>query len=148
MAQKTGVFPVYNMKFKVGTKGVASNSEDMKTIADMESFSMSIDGSVEEWTPMTTDGWVRRLMTGKSFSISLTGKRNIGDDGNDYVAAVAWKDGLECTTKAEVEFPNGDKLEFTAVIDVKNVGGADSTNVAPLEFDLMCDGKPKYTPAI
>lgn len=142
-----GVYPVYKIKFKVGTKGIKSQTGDMKVIKDLETFSLSIDGNVEEWTPMDTDGWVRRLMTGKGFSISLNGKRHVGDEGNDYVADVAWKDGLDCSTKAEIEFPNGSKLNFDAIIDVKNVEGADSTNVAPLEFELMGDGKPEFTQA-
>lgn len=143
-----GVFPVYNLKFKVGIKGKSSiDPADMKEIADMENFGISIDGKVESWTPMTTAGWERALMTGKAFSISLKGKRNVGDPGNDYVASTAWKDGLDCSTKGEIEFPDGSKLAFDCVIDVKNVGGGDSTNVAPLEFDLKGDGKPVYTPA-
>ncbi|WP_026887723.1 phage tail tube protein [Clostridium beijerinckii] len=139
------VFPVYKILFKIGTKGLASADADMVTISDMETFSPKIDGKVEDWTPMTTSGWARKLMTGKSFSISLKGKRNTGDPGNDYVAACAWKDGLDCTTKAQIEFPDGAKLEFNAVIDVSNPFGDDSTKVAPLEFELQGDGKPNYT---
>lgn len=144
---ETGVYPVYKTKFKVGTKGKLSTTTEMVTIADMETFSMSIDGTTEKWTPMTTDGWARALMTGKAFSISLKGKRNIGDPGNDYIAATTWKDGLDCSTKGEIEFPDGSKLAFDCVLDVKNAGGGDSTNVAPLEFDMVGDGKPVYTPA-
>jgi hypothetical protein len=142
----SGVFPVYNLKFKVGTKGRSSTEEDMKVIADMETFSISIDGTVEEWTPMDTSGWARALMTGKKFTVGLSGKRNVGDPGNDYVANTAWKDGLDCSTKGEIEFPDGAKLIFDCVINVKNVGGGDSTNVAPLEFDMQGDGKPTYIP--
>ncbi|WP_300382640.1 hypothetical protein [Clostridium sp.] len=145
----SGVFPVYNLVFKIGKKGKASTTPaDMVSIADMETFSISIDGTVEEWTPMTTNGWARALMTGKKFSIGLNGKRNVGDPGNDYVAETAWKDGLDCSTKGEILFPDGAKLEFDCVINVKNVGGGDSTNVAPLEFDMQGDGKPTYTPAV
>lgn len=144
-----GVYPVYNLIFKIGTKGKASAlPADMKEIADMETFSMSIDGNVENWTPMNTAGWARALMTGKSFSIGLNGKRNVGDEGNDYVAALAWKDGLDCSSKGEIEFPDGSKLTFDCVVNVTNTSGADSTNVAPLEFELIGDGKPVYTPAI
>lgn len=142
----SGVYPVYNIEFKVGTKGKASAAEDMKTIADMETFSMKLDGTVENWTPMTTAGWQRALMTGKKLSFTLKGKRNVGDPGNDYVAAVAWKDGLDCSTKSEIDFPDGSKLEFDSVINVTNAGGDDSTKVSPLEFELICDGKPTYTP--
>lgn len=147
MAGMTGVYPVYNIKFKIGIKGKASTDEQMATISDMESFSMSVDGTVQTWTPMTTDGWQRSLMTGKSFSVSLKGKRNVGDPGNDYIANTTFADGLDCSTKAEVEFPDGAKLAFDCVVNVTNNGGGDSTDVAPLEFDLQGDGKPVYTPA-
>ena len=40
MSSFSGVYPVYNTTFKIGTKGKTSASEDMKTIADMESFSI------------------------------------------------------------------------------------------------------------
>lgn len=142
-----GVFPVYNLVFKIGTKGKASEEADMAEIADLESFGISIEGSVENWTPMTTAGWARALMTGKSFSIDMKGKRSVGDEGNDYVADIAWKDGLDCSTKGEIEFPDGAKLAFDCVINVTNVGGGDSTNVAPLEFTMQGDGRPVYTPA-
>lgn len=141
-----GVYPVYNIGFKVGIKGTSSEDADMKIIKDMESFSFKISGKSDTWTPMDTAGWQRELMTGKSFSITLKGKRNVGDPGNDYVAAVAWKDGLDCSTKAEIDFPDGSKLQFNCAIDVTNPGGDDSTKVAPLEFDLKSDGKPTYTP--
>lgn len=143
----SGVFPVYNLIFKIGTKGKVSAEEDMVSIAQMETFSLSIDGTVEEWTTMSEAGWSNSLMTGKKFTIGLNGKRCVGDKGNDYVADIAWKDGLDCSTKGEIEFPDGSKLAFNCVINVKNIGGADSTNVAPLEFEMIGDGKPTLTPA-
>ena len=143
-----GVYPVYKNVFKIGTKGLASAlPADMVAIADIETFSPSIDGTVEEWTPMNTEGWVRALMTGKKLTVSLSGKRNEGDAGNDYVAGLAWKDGLDCSTKAEWTFPSGAKLSFNCVVNVTTPGGGDSTNVDGLEFELICDGKPTFTPA-
>ncbi len=143
-----GVFPVYGLVFKIGTKGKASKESDMEEIADMESFEISIDGGVQDWTPMTTKGWARSLMTAKKFKVSLKGKRNIGDPGNDYVAGIAWKDGLDCSTKASVDFPDGATLVYDCVLDVKSIYGGDSTSVAPLEFDMVGDGRPVYTPAV
>lgn len=149
MAFNGGVYPVYMLEFKIGKEGAASVPEtDLVTIKDLETFSMSIDGVVQDWTPMDTDGWARALMTGKKFVISLNGKRHEGDPGNDYVAETAWADGLDCSTIGQIKFPNGSSLDFKCVIDVKNVEGADSTDVAPLEFDLISDGKPEFTPAV
>lgn len=143
----TGVFPVFNNKFKVSTTGRDGEEGDMVIVKEMETFSVSMDGNVEEWTPMDEEGWIRRLMTGKGFTISLSGKRYVGDKGNDYVAACAWKTGRDCDTKAEWEFPSGAKLTFNCVVNVTAPGGGDSTNVDSLEFDLMSDGKPTYTEA-
>ncbi len=140
-----GVYPVFDLGFKIGINGRASSEEDMVIIKDMETFSPSIDGNVEEWTPMDTEGWVRRLMTGKGFAIALNGKRHVGDPGNDYIAETAWKSGLECSSKAAIEFPDGDTLEFDCIVNVTTPFGGDSTNVSGLEFELQSDGKPTYT---
>lgn len=144
----SGVFPVFNIEFKIGTVGPESTEEDMKIIKDLETFQIAIDGNVEEWTPMDTEGWMRRLMTGKAFGLTLNGKRNIGDPGNDYVANTAFKSGLECSSKMEVIFPDGAKLSYDCILDVKDPGSGDSTDVAALEFEALSDGKPEYTPAV
>lgn len=147
MAANTGVYPVFDNVFKIGKSGRLSETSDMVSIAEMESFSISIDGNVEEWKPMESAGWTKRMTTGKSLTISLSGKHCPSDAGNAYIAGLAWKSGTDCDTKFEWDFPNGDKLEFDAVVNVTNIGGGDSTNVAALEFDVMSHGKPTYTPA-
>lgn len=140
----SGVYPVFNNEFKIGTKGIESTPEQMVTIADLETFSVSIDNNIEEWTPMTTEGWVRRLQTGKGFSISLNGKRNIGDAGNDYVASKMFATGRDVETKFEWTMPSGLKVEFDCVLNISSAGG-DSTNVDVLEFEVMSNGKPIVT---
>lgn len=144
---KTGVYPVFENLFKIGTKGRASEEAEMAPIAEMETFSVSIDGNVEEWSPMEAEGWLRRMVTGKALTISLSGKRYIGDPGNDYVADNAWGTGTTCDTKFEWVFPSGAKLAFDCVLSVTNPGGGESRNVSGLEFDVLSHGKPVYTPA-
>lgn len=143
MAGKTNVFPVLDNKFKVGAaKGSAS------TIADMESFSVSITNGVETWTPMDTEGWQRALMTAKAITITLSGKRNIGDTGNDFVAGKMYKNGHDAEGYFEWEFPDGTAVSWdAAVFDIKNCGGGDATNVGVLEFDVISNGKPNVVPA-
>lgn len=148
MAKVTsGVYPVYDNIFKIGVKGAASTDEQMKEIADCETFSMSMDNNVEEWTPMTTEGWIRRMMTGKGFSISITGKRNVGDEGNDYIASKLFANGANAESKFEWVFADGTTVSFNCIISVTNLGSGDSTNVGPLEFEVMSNGKPTVTPA-
>ena len=139
--KKTGVFPVYENQFKIGASEGAMN-----TIADMESFSVTFDNGVEEWSPMDHEGWKRRLMTAKAISISVSGKRNVGDAGNDYVAGLAFKNGRDAEADFEWAFPDGTKVTFKdAVINVGQIGAGDSTAVGPLEFEVLSNGKPTIT---
>lgn len=148
MSTTTGVYPVYENQFKIDTTGGdGSTAANLKTIADMENFSVSIDGNVEEWKPFDQEGWTRRLLTGKSITISISGKRNIGDAGNDYVAGLALETGSEATTTLIWTFPSGAELKLKVVISVTEWEGGDSTAVAPLAFDAASDGKPTFTPA-
>ena len=142
----SGVYPVYENQFKINTKGRTTGETNLVDIADMESFSVSFDDNVEEWTPMTSEGWVRRLKTGKGITISLNGKRNVGDAGNDYIAGLAFLSGQACNSELQWNFPNGDAVLIPCVINVTSAGG-DSTNVEPLEFECLSDGKPTFTKA-
>lgn len=142
----SGVYPVFENEFKIGIKGKASTTEQMKTIADLENFSVALDNNVQEWTPMTTQGWVRRLQTGKGFSITLSGKRNVGDEGNDYVAGLMFKSGQDVNSKFEWIMPDGTSIAFDCVVNISSAGGA-STDVDVLEFEVMSDGAPTVTPA-
>lgn len=141
MANTTGVYPVYENQFKIDkTGGDGSTESNLVTIADMESFSVSIDGNIEEWKPFDQQGWTRRLLTGKSITISISGKRNVGDAGNDYIESLALKTGAAATTTLVWNFPSGAKLVIKGVVSVTEWGGGDSTAVAPLAFDFASGG--------
>ncbi|MBQ3460299.1 MAG: hypothetical protein IJH14_06480 [Solobacterium sp.] len=138
----TGVFPVHKNQFKVG-----ATAESLNTVADLETFGVAFDNGIEEWHPFESEGWVRRLMTAKSVTITFSGKRNIGDTGNDWVAGLALKNGAEATGVLEWTMVSGAKLILNGVFNVTNDGGGDSTNVGGLEFEVQSDGKPTFTPA-
>lgn len=135
MPTVSGVYPCYKNQFTIGGD----------TIADMETFGVSFDNGIEEWTPYESDGWIRRLMTAKSITISVSGKRNIGDSGNDRVAELAGANGSDAEENFFWNLPDGSSIQFdNAIINVTNIGTGDSTNAAPLEFEVMSNGKPTF----
>ena len=143
MAQ-TGVFPVYENQFKIGAEKASAT-----TIADMETFSVSFSNGVETWTPMEHKGWQRALMTAKAVTITINGKRNKGDTGNDFIAKKAFTNGRDSEGYFCWTFPDGTTVEWDmAVFDVKNMGAGDSTTVAPREIDVIRNGKPTVTPSV
>ena len=138
----SGVYPCYENQFKIGTTG----SQTLNTIADMESFSVTFEDGVEEWNPFGNEGWKSRMKTSKGMSIAVSGKRNVGDTGNDFVAGLAFKNGREAQADFEWTFPDGTVVDFSnAVVNVTALGSADSTGVAPLEFEVLSNGKPTVT---
>ncbi len=139
--KRTGVYPVYENQFEIG-----KSKENATGIADMETFSVSFDNGVEEWKPFDQEGWTRRLLTAKSVTISINGKRNVGDTGNDYVAGLAFVNGRAAEGYLGWTFPDGTLVEFEGcVFNVTNIGAGDSTTVGPLEFEALSNGKPKVT---
>lgn len=144
----TGVYPCYKNQFQVDTAASGATTPAMKSIADCETFGVSFDNGVEEWTPFDMEGWTRRLLTAKSLTISVTAKRNVGDEGNDAVSNLAFANGRDAEKDFQWTFPDGTVIKLPgAVINVTNIGAGDSTAVAPLEFEVMSNGKPEITPA-
>jgi hypothetical protein len=141
-ANSTGVNPVHELTFGVSITGRDAPSSTV--VKDAESLSISIDGNVEEWNAMDQKGWTRRLMTAKSLSVSMGGKRNYGDPGNDYVAGLAFKNGQDCNSVFYINFPNGGTLEFDCVINVTSMAG-EATAIDALEWEALSDGEPVYT---
>lgn len=141
MAVNTGVYPCYKNQFQVGTA-----KEGATPIADMETFSVKFDNGVEEWYPFNQEGWVSRLPTAKSITISVSGKRNVGDTGNDFVAGMTFKNGSDAQGYFGWTFPDGTVISWDkAVFNITNTGAGKSTEVGPLEFDVMSNGKPTVT---
>lgn len=139
MAISSGVFPCYENQFKIKV------GNEFVGIADCETFECSFDNGVEEWTPFEHQGWTRRLMTAKSVTITVSGKRNIGDTGNDYVAGLVFANGQDAQADVQWIFPDGTELTFEdAVVSVTANGGGDATNVGPLEFEIQSNGKPAF----
>lgn len=145
MATTSGVFPCYENQFQINTS--ATSTPNYVDIADCETFEVAFDNGVEEWTPFESEGWVRRLMTAKNITITVSAKRNVGDDGNNFVAGLAFQNGREAEADFQWTFKDGTVVEFTgSPINVTALGSGDSTAVAPLEFEVLSNGKPTVTP--
>lgn len=140
------VYPVHSNKFYIGKLGRLSvDPTDMVVIKGMENFKPTFESNTEKWSPMDLEGWARNAITGKGLSISLSGKRQYGDVGNDYIAGKLLSMGGDAESIFIWEFPSGSKLTFNCVISLTAAGGGDTLNTDALEFDILADGKPTFT---
>lgn len=120
--------------------------EEFVGIADLEEVSLTIENNIETWYSIEGGGWQNALMTARALTGSFSGKRCLGDAGNDYLDSLRYVNGAEAVADWQVEFPNGAKLAFNAVVGITDILGS-ATDVAPLNGDLTGKGKPVYTPA-
>lgn len=139
MAGQTGVYPCYENQFQAGGSATALSS-----IANINTFEVAFDNGVEEWNSFESKGWMDRLMTSKSITLTCSGKRTIGDKGNDYIASKTFANGRDAEGNFQWTFPDGLKVLFkNAIISVTNCGTGESTSAAALEFAVMSNGKPE-----
>lgn len=81
-------------------------------IADMTSFSVAFDNGVQEWNSFDQEGWTSRLATTKGITITASGKRNVGDAGNDFIAGLAFKNGRDLYTDFKWTFRTAPRLNL------------------------------------
>ena len=139
-----GQFAVGQCDVKVKT--ATDPSETFSSIADLEELSLTLESNTETWYSIADGGWQNALLTGKALSGSFSGKRCLGDAGNDFIEGLRYAIGKDAEADFEIDFPDGSKLEFTAVVALTDILGT-ATDVAPLSGDLTGKGKPTFTPA-
>ncbi len=115
-------------------------------IADMEEVSLSVENNIETWYSIADNGWQNALLTAKALTGSFSGKRTLGDTGNDYLDGLRLQIGKSAEADFKVVFPNDSELTFTAIVGITDVLGS-ATDVVPLSGDLTGKGKPVFTPA-
>ena len=140
------VYPVNANSIKVKAHSDSATGT-YSTIADMESAAINVDTGVETWYGLAEGGWQKALATSKALTVDMAGKRSYGDAGNDLIAGMWNTNGVNALVDVEITLPDGAKLTFTAVVQVTNIWGGDSTAVGALEFSLICDGEPEYAEA-
>ena len=140
-----GQYAIAQCSVKVKTS-TTEQTAVYSTIADLEEFNISIENNIETWYSIADDGWQNALLTAKALSGSFSGKRTLGDTGNDFIDSKRYSIGKDAEADFEIGFPNGDKLQFTAVVGLTDLLGA-ATNVAPLSGNITGKGKPTFTQA-
>lgn len=139
-----GVFPVHAGSFEVDTSKGASGTPVWSPVAELEEVTVEVENNTETWSSFSAGGWQSALVTGKSAKISLSGKRCIGDAGNDLIAGKLLLTGQDAYIKGRIVHPDGTTLTWDQLAcAVKNNGaGGKATDVGALEAELTANGKP------
>ena len=117
-----------------------------KQIKGLTSVKPEFSGSVETFYTLESEGWQEAFKTGNALKLTCSGKRKIGDEGQDAVAALVSGTGTDVIAPTTWELPDGTTYTFNGVYDVKNIGGGEGNAMDTIEFDIYCNGKPTKTP--
>ena len=144
-----GVFPVHAGSFEVDTSKNAPETPVWSPVAELEEVTVEVENNTETWSSFAAGGWQSALVTGKSAKISLSGKRCIGDAGNDLIASKLLLTGQDAYISARITHPDGSTLTWAQMAcAVANAGtGGGATDVGALEATLTGHGKPTLTDA-
>ena len=139
-----GVFPVHAGSFEVDTSKGASETPVWSPVAELEEVTVEVENNTETWSSFAAGGWQSALVTGKSAKISISGKRCIGEAGNDLIAGKLLLTGQDAYIKGRIVHPDGTTLTWDQLAcAVKNNGtGGKATDVGALEAELTASGKP------
>lgn len=138
---ETFTTPVSANDLEIGTNGLFSTGEQMDNIDGLSNCEMSIEGTLQEYFT-TLNGYNSADKTAIKLSFSISGKRVVGNKGNDYIARTAWYIGKKAKTLFNYTFDDGMVMSGRLVVNVsKNSGGAAEDDNG-LEADLVIDGKP------
>ena len=143
----SGVFPVHAGSFEVDTG--TSDLSNWATVAELGEVSVEVENNTETWNSMEAGGWQSALVTGKAAKITVSGKRCIGDAGNDLIASKLLETGQNAYIACRITHPSGKILTWKkAACAVKNDGsGGKATDVGALEAEITCHGKPEVSEA-
>jgi hypothetical protein len=131
-------------KIQIGPVGCEDTA--LMTIAGFETVDITTDNDIQEKSFYEDEGWLFRMVTGKSMTFGFTGTRIVGDPGNDFVAAAAFANGEDCNARLVWTTASGKtKLDMTSVLNVSKVAGGETKNLDPMEFEALSSRKPTIT---
>lgn len=138
----SGMYKVYENQFLVGdTEETATFPSRIKT------FSVTVEDGTEEWNDFDNGDWTLIAGTNKKITFKLTGLRDVGNEGNDYLASkfVATgdaKEGFFSFTQ-----PDGKTYKWTKAVYKTDFTGGDGPNKEAIETEISSNGRPTVTTA-
>jgi hypothetical protein len=111
-------------------------------IPQITNIDIQTSGTIQSWKPFEMNGFEDHLKTGASIKFVVTGQRDYGNEASDAVANCKMKTLGASEFDFECEFPDGEVIEFSAVVNTTKDGGGAAEDINALEFELFVKGQP------
>jgi hypothetical protein len=151
-----GLMTMYNLTAKIGVSKTESPSVTW-TYAELangiDNIAEALNEVVQQYFFLSDDGFARNHVTGMAPAFTLTGRRVMGDQAQDYIFGTKYALDTERQSSFQISYTNaeGATVELTCDCTICNIqewSGA-STDDSAISFEIRFDGKPvtKTTPA-
>lgn len=151
-----GLMTMYNLTARIGVSKTKSPSATW-TYAELangiDNIAEALNEVVQQYFFLSDDGFARNHVTGMAPAFTLTGRRVMGDQAQDYIFGTKYAFDTERQSSFQISYTNakGATVELTCDCTICNIqewSGA-STDDSAISFEIRFDGKPttKTTPA-
>lgn len=150
-----GLLTVYNLKASIGISksGEApSTTWTYATLAEgIDNVAEALNETVQQYFFLSDQGFAKNHVTGMAPAFTLTGRRVVGDQAQDYIFSKKYALDTDRQTSFKLEYNNAEGKAVTVTCDcticnIQEFSGA-STDDNAISFELRFDGKPEMTTA-
>jgi hypothetical protein len=148
-----GLMTMYNLTAKIGVSQQTSTWTYAELAKGIDNIAEALNEVVQQYFFLSDDGFARNHVTGMAPAFTLTGRRMMGDQAQDYIFGKKYNLDTERQSSFQLSYTNGegDTVELTCDCTICNIqewSGA-TTDDSAISFEIRLDGKPEVetTPA-
>ena len=146
-----GLITNYDLTAKIGTALDNSTWTYKELGAGIDNISEALNEVVQQYHFLDDDGFARNHVTGMSPAFTLTGKRVIGDDAQDYIFGKKYDLDGDRVSSFQLSYKPTSSTTTTITCDcticnIQEFSGA-STDDTAISFEIRFDGEPTVATA-
>lgn len=140
-----GLLTMYNLTASIGT----SKTTDTWTYAELgegiDNIAEALNEVVQQYQFLSDKGFAKNHVTGMAPSFTLTGRRIVGDEAQDYIFSKKYALDTDRQSSFKLAYTQGESAKTITcnctICNVQEWSGA-STDDSAISFELRFDGAP------
>ena len=150
-----GLLTVYNISASIGVSKSGDAGSETWTYAPLEdgwdNLAEALNEVVQQYQFLKNKGFATNHVTGMAPAYTLTGRRVVGDQSQDYIFEKKYGLDTERQSSLKLEYNNAEGTKQTitcncTLCNIQEFSGA-STDDSAVSVEIRFDGKPVITPA-
>lgn len=150
-----GLLTVYNISASIGVSKSGDAGSETWTYAPLEdgwdNLAEALNEVVQQYQFLKNKGFATNHVTGMAPAYTLTGRRVVGDQAQDYIFGKKYGLDTERQSSLKLEYNNAEGTKQTitcncTLCNIQEFSGA-STDDSAVSVEIRFDGKPVITPA-